>query len=72
MVIREMTAKPKANAALTVMGDIKGSARSENGESAGVIQAGGICWAVLDLQTGTESVSRRICQLDRLDPPWHR
>ena len=58
MVIHEMMAKPKVNAALTVMGDIKGSARSENGESAGVVEAGGVCWAVLDLRAGTESVSK--------------
>jgi len=44
---------------LTVMSDIDGSARSENGENAGVIKAGGIFRAELDLETEKNNVSTR-------------
>ena len=56
------------------MGDIDGSARSENGENAGVIKAGGISWVVLGLGAEAKSMSARICQVIRLvrDLPWHR
>ena len=39
------------------MGDIDGSTRSENGKSAGIVKAGGVCCAVLGLRVETESVS---------------
>ena len=45
------------------MSDIERSARSENGEHAGIIEAGGVFGAVLDLETGTESVSTRVRQI---------
>ena len=43
--------------ALTIMGDIDGSTRSENGKSAGIVKADGVCWAVFNLRVETESVS---------------
>ena len=42
---------------LTVMSDIDGSSRSKNGESSGIIEAGGGCGVVIDLAAGTESIS---------------
>jgi len=44
------------------MSDIDGSARSENGENAGVIQASGVCGVVIDLEAETESMSTGVCQ----------
>ena len=35
---------------LTIMWDINGSTRSENGEDAGIVKAGGVRGAVLDLE----------------------
>ena len=35
------------------MGDIDGSTRSENGKSAGIVEADGVCWAVFDLRVET-------------------
>ena len=55
--------------ALTIMDDIDGSARSENGENTRIIEACSVCRAVLDLGTKMESVSTRVCQVARLDPP---
>ena len=43
---------------LTIMGNIDGSTRSENGEGAGVIKASGVCWAKLGLE---ESMSTYVC-----------
>jgi len=40
---------------LTIVGDIDGSTRSENGENAGIIEAGGVRGTVLDLETETEA-----------------
>ena len=54
------------------MGDVDGSARIENGEDAGIIEASGVFRAVFDLGAETEGVSTRVYQVDRLDPPWHR
>ena len=48
------------------MGDIDGSARSENGKSAGITEACSVCRAVLDLRAETESVSTRVCLTVRL------
>ena len=45
------------------MGDIDRSARSENGEYAGVVEADSVFWAVFDLRTGAENVSTRIRQI---------
>ena len=44
---------------LTVMSDIDGSARVENGEDAGIIKACGIRGAVLGLDAEAESMSTR-------------
>ena len=54
------------------MGDIDGSARMENGEDTGIIKAGGVFRAVLDLGAKMKSVSTCVFQATRLDPPWHR
>jgi hypothetical protein len=48
---------------LTVMNDIDGSARSENREYAGLIKAGGVCRAELDLEAETESMNTRVYQV---------
>jgi len=45
------------------MGNIDGSARSENGENAGVIKAGGVSWVVLGLGAEAKSMSTRVCQV---------
>ena len=45
------------------MSKIKRSARSENGEHAGIIEANGVYRTVLDLETGTESVSTHVRQI---------
>ena len=45
------------------MSDIDGSAGSENGEHAGIIEASGVCEAVPDLEVETDSVSTRIRQV---------
>ena len=42
---------------LTIVWDINGSTRSEDGEDAGIIKAGGIRGAVLDLEAENESIS---------------
>jgi len=47
---------------LTIVWDINGSTRSENGEGAGIIEAGGIRWAVLDLEAETENISMQFYQ----------
>ena len=50
---------------LTVMSDIDRSARSENGEKAGIIDASGVCGAKLDLKAGTESISTHFYRATR-------
>ena len=50
---------------LTIMSDIDGSARVENGEDAGIIKACGIRGAVLGLGTEAESMSTRVCMANR-------
>lgn len=42
---------------LTIVRDIGGSTRSENGECAGILEASGIRRAILDLEKETESIS---------------
>ena len=50
---------------LTVMGYIRRSARSENSESAGIIQAGGVCGVVLDLEARTENINAHVFRVTR-------
>ena len=50
---------------LTVMSDIDGSARVENGENAGIIKACGIRGAVLGLDAEAGSMSTRVYLTDR-------
>ena len=50
---------------LTIVWDINGSTRSENGEDAGIVQAGGVRGTVLDLEVETENVSSQVCQVSR-------
>ena len=50
---------------LTVMGYVHGSARSENGESAGIIQASGVCGDVFDLEAGTKNISVHVFRVTR-------
>jgi len=50
---------------LTIMSDIDGIARSQNGENAGVIKASGILGVVLDLDAKTERVSTQVCHVTR-------
>ena len=45
--------------------------RIENGEDAGIIEAGSVFLAIFDLGAETESVSTRVFQATRLDPLWH-
>ena len=40
---------------LTVMDDVDGSARSDNGENCGITKASGVCGVIDSLETGTES-----------------
>ena len=40
---------------LTIVGDIDGSTRSENGENAGIVQASGVGRTVLDLGAETKA-----------------
>jgi len=47
---------------LTIMCNIDGSTRSENGENAGVVKASGVCGAVADLEAETKSMSTGVCQ----------
>ena len=49
----------------TIMGDIDGSARSENGENAGIIKASDVCKAERDLEAGTKSIGAHICRATR-------
>lgn len=49
-----------------IMGNVDKSARSENGESAGTIEAGNVCRAVLDLKTKAESMSTHGCPVTGL------
>jgi len=51
---------------LTIMSDIDGSTRSENGENAGVIKTSGVFGAVVDLEAETESMSAGVCQATRM------
>ena len=50
---------------LTIVWDINKSTRSENGEEAGVIEAGGVRGTVLDLEAEAESISTYVCQVNR-------
>jgi len=59
---------------LTIMGDIDGSARSENGGNGGVVQASGVHGAELGLKRGTEGmrihtrrVTRRVIYLGAVE-----
>ena len=54
------------------MSDVDGSARIENGEDAGIIEAGGVFRAVFDLGAETKGVSTRVYLVDRPDSPWRR
>ena len=54
------------------MGDVDRSARIENGEDAGIVEAGGVFRIVFGLGVETEGVSTRVYQMIRFDPPWHR
>ena len=47
------------------MSDIDGSARSENGESTGIIEASGVFRAELDLEEKTKNVSTQVLQMTR-------
>ena len=47
---------------LTIVNDIDGIARRENGENSGIIEASGVFWVVLYLQMGTENVSPQVRQ----------
>ena len=42
---------------LTIMDDVDGSARIENGKNTRILKASGVCRAVLDLEQGTESMN---------------
>ena len=50
---------------VTVMSDVGRSTRSENGETAGIIEASGVCGSVLDLEAGDEKISANIFQVTR-------
>ena len=50
---------------LTVVSDVGVSARSEDGENAGITKASDVCGIVLDLEAGTESISARIFRAGR-------
>lgn len=47
---------------LTIMGNIDGSARSENSGNARIVKASGVCGAELSLEGGTGSMSAHACQ----------
>ena len=48
---------------LTIMNDVDGIARSQNGENSGIIKASGVFGAVLGLRAGTENISLQACQV---------
>ena len=48
---------------LTIVSDVDGTARIENGENAGVGEASGVGGTVLDLETEMESVSAQACRV---------
>ena len=50
---------------LTVMSDVDGSPRSEDGEIARIIDANDVCRAELDLEAGIKSISAHVCQTTR-------
>ena len=50
---------------LTVMSDVCGSARNENGEISRIIDVNGVCGAEAGLEAGTESISARIFRVTR-------
>jgi hypothetical protein len=50
---------------LTIVNNIDGGPRIENGESAGLIEAGGVCGTVFDLEAETENMSAHVCRVDR-------
>ena len=50
---------------LTVMNDVRGSARSGNGENAGITEASGVRGVVLDLEAVIGIISAHICQTTR-------
>ena len=47
------------------MSDADESARMENGKNAGIIEAGGVCRAIFDLEAGLESVSTDVPRVTR-------
>ena len=46
------------------MRDIDGITRSENGEGAGIVKAGGVRGTVLDLEVETDSISSQVCEVN--------
>ena len=48
------------------MSYVRGSARSENGENAGIIQTNSICGVVLDLEAGIKSINAHVPRTTRL------
>ena len=50
---------------LTIMSDVDGSARIENGKGPGILKASGVCRTVLDLEDETESMNTYICWVTR-------
>ena len=49
---------------LTIVSDICGSTRGENGENAWIIKASSMFGAVLDLEAETERISTQVCQVN--------
>jgi len=51
---------------LTIMSDVDGSTRSDNGENTGVVKASGISGTVVDLEAETEGMSAGVYQVTRM------
>ena len=64
--VSEMALKSKAIDViqLTIVGDVDGSARIENGKNTGILEASGVFRAVLDLEE-IESMSAHVCWVTR-------
>jgi len=51
---------------LTIMSDVNGSTRRENGENTGVVKASGVSGTVVDLEAETEGMSAGVWQATRM------
>lgn len=63
--MRQLEARSDQGDPLTITSGAGGLARSENGESLGMVKAGGMRGVVVDLGSQTESISTQVYRCDQ-------